>query len=233
MAKKKDVAVVKFGNVSRLYGSTNNGGEIVRAVDDVSFEIYPGEYVAITGPSGSGKSTLLHLIGLLDRQTSGDVYIDGVKVTKLNDNQLAKLRNEKIGFVFQQYNLLRRTPAIKNVELPLIYQGVPISRRIQLAREGLVNVGLEDKLNNRPSQLSGGQQQRVAIARALITHPSLLLADEPTGNLDSKSGEGIMSLFDGLHAQGVTIIMVTHENDIAARAKRRIVIKDGKIVCDT
>lgn len=228
----KKVAVVKFENVSRTYGNPNNGGIIIKALDQVSFEICPGEYVAITGPSGSGKSTLLHLVGLLDRQTDGDIYIDGVETDQLNDNQLAKLRNEKIGFVFQQFNLLRKTGAIKNVELPLVYRGELPALRLQRAKEELVAVGLGDRLNNTPSQLSGGQQQRVAIARALVTNPSLLLADEPTGNLDSKSGEDVMKLFEDLHKKGVTIVLVTHDRDIAARTKRQIIMKDGKIVSD-
>ena len=167
---------MEFRGVSKIYGNPNNGGEVVRAVDKMTLEIMPGEYVAVVGPSGSGKSTLLHLLGLLDRQTEGEIFIDGVETDKLSDAQLAKLRNEKIGFVFQPFNLLRRTPADRNVELPLIYRGVSPSKRHQMSREELMKVGLGDRLNNRPSQLSGGQQQRVAIARALGTNPSLLFA---------------------------------------------------------
>lgn len=225
----KKTPVVEFVNVSRIYGDPNKGGDVVKAVDNISFSINSGEFVAITGPSGSGKSTVLHLIGLLDRQTAGQIFVDGVETTKLSDHQLAKLRNKKIGFVFQQFNLLRKTPAIKNVELPLIYAGIGMQRRQELAKQELVKVGLGDRLNNRPSQLSGGQQQRVAIARALVTSPSLLLADEPTGNLDSKSGESIMQLFEELHKKGVTVVLVTHDRDVAARAKRQIFVKDGMI----
>ena len=220
------VPVVEFKNVSRVYGM---GEEIVKAVDNISFAVRPGEFVAITGPSGSGKSTLLHLIGLLDRPTSGTVFIDRVDTSKLKDAQLAKLRNRKIGFVFQQFNLLRRTPAVRNVELPLVYAGVGGARRTQMANQMLVRVGLADRLPNLPSQLSGGQQQRVAIARALVTQPSLLLADEPTGNLDSKSGEEILKLFTTLHKEGGTIILVTHEASVAKRASRRLVMSDGHL----
>ncbi len=222
--------VIQFVNVSRLYGNPNDATTAVRALDNVSFAIKPGEFVAIVGPSGSGKSTLLHLLGLLDRQSEGEIFVDGVNTTKLSENQLAKLRNQKIGFVFQQFNLLRRTPAIINVELPLIYRGTPATVRRQKSSKILEKVGLSDRLNNIPSQLSGGQQQRVAIARALVTEPSLILADEPTGNLDSKSGEEIMRLFEKLHDEGATIVMVTHDPDLAKRAKRQIMVKDGKIV---
>jgi putative ABC transport system ATP-binding protein len=199
-------------------------------LDGVTFKIDKGEFVAITGPSGSGKSTLLHLIGLLDRQSEGDIFIDGMETRSLKDDQLAKLRNQKIGFVFQQFNLLRATPAIKNVELPLIYQGIAVKKRQQMAIDELTKVGLGERLMNKPSQLSGGQQQRVAIARALVTNPALLLADEPTGNLDSKTGEGIIKLFHDLHERGVTIIMVTHDAEVAKKAHRQIVIKDGRVV---
>lgn len=227
--KKTDIPVIQFKNVSKIYGNPNEENSVVKAVDNVSFEIHKGEFVAITGPSGSGKSSVLHLIGLLDRQTSGEIAVDGVETDKLNDNQLAKLRNEKIGFVFQQFNLLAKTPAVRNVELPLVYRGMGAAERHQLAVKELVAVGLEQRLNNKPSQLSGGQQQRVAIARALVTNPSLLLADEPTGNLDSKSGVEIMKLFHELYERGVTIIMVTHDADLANQAKRQIVIRDGRV----
>lgn len=222
-------SVVKFEKVCRFYGNPNNGGEQVKAICDVSFEITKGEFVAITGPSGSGKSTLLHLVGLLDRPSQGEIFIDGIAVSKMGDSQLAKLRNEKIGFVFQQFNLLPKTSAIKQVELPLIYAGVRAESRKKRAEEELIAVGLKDRMNNKPSQLSGGQQQRVAIARALVTKPSLLLADEPTGNLDSKSGTAILELFEELHESGITVIMVTHDKDIAARASRQLVIKDGHL----
>jgi len=220
------VPVVEFRKVSRIYGTV---GEKIRAVDDVSFKIMPGEFVAITGPSGSGKSTLLHLIGLLDRPTQGQVLVDGVDASQMSDNQLAKLRNSKIGFVFQQFNLLRRTPAVRNVELPLVYGGVAKSQRWQRSKEMLEKVGLGDRMEHRPNQLSGGQQQRVAIARALVTQPSLLLADEPTGNLDSKSGEEILKLFTTLHKEGGTIILVTHEANVAKRAARRLIMRDGHL----
>ena len=227
------IPVVSFDKVSKIYGNPNNGGFVIKALDETSFEICPGEYVAVMGPSGSGKSTLLHMVGLLDRQTSGEIMIDGVETDQLNDNQLAKLRNEKIGFVFQQFNLLRRTAAVRNVELPLVYRSIPPDKRYKMAKAQMEAVGLGDRLKNSPGQLSGGQQQRVAIARALVTEPSLLLADEPTGNLDSKSGEEIMNLFDRLHKKGVTIVLVTHDRDVARRAKREILIKDGKVVADS
>jgi putative ABC transport system ATP-binding protein len=228
----KDIPVIEFVKVGREYGNPNEGGAVVKVLCDVSFKVYSGEFVAITGPSGSGKSTLLHLIGLLDRQSGGEILVDGVETSKLNDGQLAKLRNKKIGFVFQQFNLLAKTPAMSNVELPLLYQGMPRAKRLELCKKELEAVGLGERLYNKPSQLSGGQQQRVAIARALVTSPSLLLADEPTGNLDSKSGTDILKLFDDLHEKGVTIVMVTHDPNIAAHAKRQIMIKDGEIVGD-
>lgn len=229
MATKKDTPVIEFRNVSRVYGNPEEEGSVVKALDDISFSVLKGEFVAITGPSGSGKSTLLHLLGLLDRPSEGEIYIDGVNTWDLNDNQLAKLRNEKIGFVFQQFNLLAKTPAIRNVELPLIYRGISAGQRHAMAKLELEKVGLGDRLFHKPSQLSGGQQQRVAIARALATQPSMLLADEPTGNLDSKSGAAILQLVNDLHKNGVTIVMVTHDQEIAELAKRRIVIRDGKV----
>jgi len=230
--KAKEMPVVKFDKVCRYYGSTDNGGEIVKAMCEVSFQITKGEFVAVTGPSGSGKSTLLHLIGLLDRPSEGEIYIDGVAVSKMADARLAKLRNEKIGFIFQQFNLLPKTSSLKQVELPLVYAGIGSAKRREMARSELESVGLLDKLNNRPSQLSGGQQQRVAIARAMVTKPALLLADEPTGNLDSKSGAAILELFERLHEGGVTVVIVTHDRDVAAHAPRRLVIKDGELVED-
>jgi len=215
------VPVVEFKNVSRVYGDPASSESMVKALDRVSFEVVKGEFVAITGPSGSGKSTLLHLIGLMDRQSAGEIFVDGINTKNLSDNKLAKLRNEKIGLVFQQFNLLRATPAIVNVELPLVYRGISASGRHEIAKNELIKVGLGDRL--------GGQQQRVAIARALVTNPSLLLADEPTGNLDSKTGEEIIKLFEDLHEGGVTIILVSHDPNIARRAKRQVVIKDGRI----
>ncbi|MEK9200736.1 MAG: ABC transporter ATP-binding protein [Patescibacteria group bacterium] len=203
---------------------------MVKALDNVSFEIKKGEFVAITGPSGSGKSTLLHLIGLLDKPTTGEILVDGEQASKLSDAKLAKLRNKKIGFVFQQFNLLKKTSALRNVELPLVYSGIRGKKREEMAKMELEKVGLGDRLNNTPAQLSGGQQQRVAIARALVTNPSLLLADEPTGNLDSKTGQEILQLFEELHKDGVTIVLVTHDPNIAKKAKRQIVIRDGRVV---
>lgn len=219
--------VVEFKNVSRVY---HLGGEVIRAVDRVSFTVFPGEFVAITGQSGSGKSTLLHLIGLLDSPTSGQIFIDGGDVSTMNNQQLAKMRNAKIGFVFQQFNLLSKTSAWRNVELPLLYRGVGARQREKMAKESLQKVGLEQRFYNTPAQLSGGQQQRVAIARALVGHPSLLLADEPTGNLDSKTGEGIIKLFKDLHQEGATIILVTHDINIGRQAKRQIGVRDGRII---
>jgi len=229
----KKVPVIEFVDVSKEYGNPNEGGAVVEALSDVSFVVNKGEFVAITGPSGSGKSTLLHMIGLLDRPSNGKIYIDGNEVGDLNGDALANLRNQKIGFVFQQFNLLAKTSAMRNVELPLIYRGMGRRERWERSKTELEAVGLGDRLSNKPSQLSGGQQQRVAIARALVTSPSLLLADEPTGNLDTKSGIEIMKLFEDLHESGVTLILVTHNPEIADQADRQIVIKDGKIVRDT
>ncbi len=225
--------VIRFENVNKEYGDPNEGGTVVEALSETSFEVQKGEFVAITGPSGSGKSTLLHLIGLLDKPSSGKIYIDGTEISDLSENKLAKLRNEKVGFVFQQFNLLPKTAAIVNVELPLVYRGIGQRQRTEMAQKELMAVGLGDRLQNRPSQLSGGQQQRVAIARALVTKPSLLLADEPTGNLDTKSGVEIMKMFEDLHENGVTVILVTHNPEIAEQADRQIVIRDGKITQDT
>ncbi|HCM38136.1 MAG: hypothetical protein UV61_C0005G0002 [Candidatus Gottesmanbacteria bacterium GW2011_GWB1_43_11] len=217
-----------ISHITKIYQMDGTG---FKAVDDISFKIKRGEFVAIMGPSGSGKSTLMHLIGCLDQPTFGQVTIDGYDTAKLDENALARLRNRKIGFVFQQFNLLRKTSALANVELPLIYAGEK-NRRLK-AKFELETVGLGDKLDNHPSQLSGGQQQRVAIARALVTDPSLILADEPTGNLDSKSGREIMAIFQKLNRLGRTIVLVTHEHDITQYAKRVIEIKDGKIVKDS
>ncbi len=216
-------------NISKTY---RMDGVEFTAISHASFTINEGEYVAIMGPSGSGKSTLMHILGCLDRPTTGTLMVDGHDSASSSDIELARIRNQKIGFVFQQFNLLRKTSSLANVELPLVYAGVPARERRARAKTQLEEVGLGDKLDNFPSQLSGGQQQRVAIARALVTNPKLLLADEPTGNLDSKSGAEILGLFDDLHKNGRTIIVVTHDEMIAKRARRIIRIKDGKIVGD-
>ena len=208
------------------------GGETVHALNDVTLTIQPNEYVAIMGPSGSGKSTLMNLIGCLDTPTSGQYFLRGQLVSGMTDAQLARVRNREIGFVFQTFNLLARASAIRNVELPLMYGGVPSGERRRRAAEALEHVGLGDRLHHRPNELSGGQRQRVAIARALVNRPALILADEPTGNLDSRTGDDVMNLFDQLHASGQTLIVVTHDPDIAARAARRVVFHDGQIVAD-
>uniref|UniRef100_A0A7C5Z315 ABC transporter ATP-binding protein n=1 Tax=Caldicellulosiruptor owensensis TaxID=55205 RepID=A0A7C5Z315_9FIRM len=215
-----------------IYKIYKMGDTDVYALNGVNLKIEKNEFVAILGPSGSGKSTLMNIIGCLDTPTSGTYILDGNEVSKLSDNQLAEIRNRKIGFVFQQFNLIAQLTALENVELPLIYQGISASKRHRLAREALERVGLSDRLNHRPRQLSGGQQQRVAIARALVTNPPIILADEPTGNLDSKSGAEIMQIFKELHAQGNTIVLITHDNNIAAQAKRIVRISDGQIIED-
>lgn len=209
------------------------GDSVINALDDLSITITEGEFVAIMGPSGSGKSTFLQVASMLAEPSSGVISLKGRDVTKYNEVERARLRNQEIGFVFQQFNLLARTTALDNVCLPLIYAKVSSSEQVQRSTALLQRVGLGDRLHNTPAQLSGGQQQRVAIARALINYPSVIFADEPTGNLDSKSGEDIKALLTELWKEGKTIIMVTHEEDVAAIAKRRIVFKDGKIITDT
>jgi putative ABC transport system ATP-binding protein len=202
------------------------------ALSDISFTVDKGEFVAIVGPSGSGKSTLMHILGALDLPTSGEYILDDKRIEKLSDDELAEIRNKKIGFVFQSYNLLPRTTALKNVTIPMMYAGIPKEERLEKAKKYLTMVGLEDRMYHMSNQLSGGQQQRVAIARALVLNPALLLADEPTGNIASAQAEEIMAIFQKLNAEGHTIIMITHEPDIAHHAKRIITIRDGKIVDD-
>ena len=222
--------LIDLKNVSKSY---RNGDQELQVLKDVHLEVEEGEFVAIMGPSGSGKSTLMNIIGMLDRPTSGEYYLEGEEVAKLSEKKLAKVRNQQIGFVFQQFFLLSKLNALQNVELPLIYAGVSQSKRKALAEQYLKKVELEKRMHHLPSELSGGQKQRVAIVRALVNHPSIILADEPTGALDTKTGEQIMELLTELNREGKTIIMVTHEPEIAAFAKRQIVIRDGVISSDS
>src|ERR1700727_2732286 len=221
--------VIKTEELAKVY---EMGAEQVRALNGVDVQIRKGEYVAIMGPSGSGKSTLMNLIGCLDSPSSGRYWLAGRLVSDLDDDELAYIRNKEIGFVFQTFNLLPRATALHNVELPLIYNGTPADERIEKAKTALERVDLVDRMNHKPNELSSGQRQRVAIASALVNSPSIVLADEPTGNLDSKTGDEIMLLFQNLHAQGNTIILVTHEHDIAQHAHRIIYIRDGRIASD-
>ncbi|HMB40717.1 MAG TPA: ABC transporter ATP-binding protein [Balneolaceae bacterium] len=225
MAKK----VIEIQDLTRHY---KMGQTLVKALDGVTFDVAENEYIAIMGPSGSGKSTLMNMIGCLDTPTSGEYILNGNQVSELDDSELAQVRNREIGFVFQTFNLLPRTDCLSNVELPLIYSGIKSSKRKEKATETLTKVGLGDRLDHKPNELSGGQRQRVAIARALVNDPSILLADEPTGNLDTKTGEEIMVLFEELYRAGNTIILVTHENEIAEHARRIIRLRDGKIEVD-
>lgn len=226
---EKESPVIVFNNVYRTYVM---GDQVLNALDGVDVSISRNEYIAIVGASGSGKSTMMNIIGCLDRVSRGDYRLNGVDVSEMSETELARARNREIGFVFQSFNLLSRASALKNVMQPLVYRGIGRAERKQIATEALEHVGLGDRLDSRPNQLSGGQRQRVAIARALVGNPAILLADEPTGNLDSQTSREIMGLIDELHEQGQTIIMVTHEADIAAHCGRVIQLKDGKIESD-
>lgn len=221
------MSVIKVEKLNKIYGK---GDVAVGALQDVSFSVEKGEFLAVMGPSGSGKSTLLHLLGCLDTPTEGDYYLDGTSVKELSDKELARIRNKKIGFIFQSYNLLPRFSALKNVEQPMIYKGIRGRKRKEIAREALETVGLGDRLDHKPNELSGGQRQRVAIARSLVNDPRIILADEPTGNLDSKTEAEIMKMLVDLNQKGITILMVTHERVVAEHAGRIIHFKDGELV---
>ena len=221
--------VLRVAGLERRY---DMGGEVVHALRGVSLTIRRNEYVAIMGPSGSGKSTMMNILGCLDTPDAGEYWLNGEEVSKLGDDALARVRNREIGFVFQTFNLLPRASALHNVELPLIYAGLSAGERRERAEQALVRVGLAERMHHRPNELSGGQRQRVAIARALVNRPSILLADEPTGNLDSTTSEEIMAVFQELHDEGQTVVMVTHEPDIAAYAERVITLRDGKVASD-
>ncbi|HEL2218772.1 TPA: ABC transporter ATP-binding protein [Streptococcus suis] len=222
--------LIRLTNINKSY---KNGDQELRVLKDIDLEVEEGEFLAIMGPSGSGKSTLMNIIGLLDRSSSGNYWLEGEEVSQLSEKKLAQVRNDQIGFVFQQFFLLSKLNAIQNVELPLIYSGVPSSKRKELAKQYLEKVELAERMTHLPSELSGGQKQRVAIARALVNTPAIILADEPTGALDTKTGEQIMQLLTELNNEGKTIIMVTHEPEIAAYAKRKIVLRDGVITEDS
>ncbi len=221
--------VIRIENLTRFY---TIGEETVRALNGINLTIEKNEYVALMGPSGSGKSTLMNIIGCLDTPTSGEYFLNGPNVAQLSDSELAAIRNKEIGFVFQTFNLLPRLTALQNVALPLVYAGIPEAERLKKAQEVLEQVGLGNRMTHKPNELSGGQRQRVAVARALVNHPSIILADEPTGNLDTKTSEEIMQLFDIIHQAGNTIVLVTHEEDIALRAKRVVRMRDGIVESD-
>jgi putative ABC transport system ATP-binding protein len=221
--------IIRLENVSKIYGSGNTE---VRALLDVNLTVEAGEYCAIMGPSGSGKSTAMNVIGCLDRPSSGCYYLDGVDVAQLQDEELAHIRNRKLGFVFQQFHLLPQLTALENVMLPMVYGGVPNNERRERAAEALTRVGLENRMNNKPTQLSGGQQQRVAIARAIVNRPVLLLADEPTGALDSHTTQEVMGIFAELNASGITVVMVTHESEVARLTRRVVWFRDGQVLHD-
>jgi putative ABC transport system ATP-binding protein len=226
----KEAPVIQFRDVYRTY---EMGDQVLNALDGVDLDISRNEYVAIVGASGSGKSTMMNIIGCLDRVTKGNYLLNGTRVGEMSEAELAKARNREIGFVFQSFNLLTRASALKNVMQPLVYRHIPRAERKRIASEALGQVGLGDRMDSRPNQLSGGQRQRVAIARALVGNPAILLADEPTGNLDSKTSQEIMALIDQLHEKGQTIIIVTHEPDIARHCERVIRLEDGKVFSDT
>ncbi len=230
MSSDSQDSLICVRDVHKVY---TMGTDTLHALDGVSLEIARGTYMAVMGPSGSGKTTFLDILGCLSRPTTGDYWLNGQKVSGLSERQLADVRNHEIGFVFQNFNLLPRSNALGNVELPLIYAGVPRRERLRRARASLEAVGLENRMGHRPAELSGGQRQRVAIARALVNSPSILFADEPTGNLDTQSGESILAIIDELHQQGHTIVMVTHEAEVAAHAQRVVSFRDGRIVSDT
>lgn len=221
--------IIKLENIVRSY---TMGDETIYALRDISLKIYQNEYVAFMGPSGSGKTTLMNILGCLDTPSSGIYVLNGNLVSEMNDSELAKVRNKEIGFIFQSFNLLPKLTALENVALPLVYAGVPLAERLERAKKALTSVGLEHRLDHKPNEVSGGQRQRIAIARALINNPSILLADEPTGNLDSKTSYEIMALFEELNQKGNTIILVTHEEDIAHYAKRIVRLRDGQIEAD-
>ncbi len=232
MAKESSTIepVAVLTKVSKFYGSE---GVLVKALNELNLTVNKGDYLAVMGASGSGKSTAMNILGCLDRPTHGSYILNGIPIEKLDEDSLADLRNQQLGFVFQQFHLLPQATALENVMLPMIYARVPPQKRKVRAKEALDRVGLSDRTENRPNQLSGGQQQRVAIARAIINQPALLLADEPTGALDSRTTEDVLSLFDDLHQQGITLVLVTHEDDVASRAERIVRFKDGAIVKDT